>query len=524
VQTIELVFALLACLAVLAAVARRVDIPYPMMLVLGGLAISLVPGVEPVRLDPELVFFLFLPPILSAAGYFTPIRDFRFNLRSILLLAVGLVLFTMVVVAVVARGVIPDLPWGAAFALGAIVAPPDAIAATSVTQRMALPRRIITVLEGESLLNDATALIAYRAAVAATLTGAFSLAGVGGDFLISGLGGLAIGALFGWLTARLLRLIGDTTIEIILTFLASFGAYLLAEQFHVSGVLAAVAMGLVLGRMSTQVMTAESRVQGEAVWQVVVFLINGLVFVLLGLQLPSVLAGLAGRSPWELAGYGAAVSLAIIVARIVWMPFGAYLPRFLSARIRASDPYPPWQNVAIVSWAGMRGIVSLAAALSLPAGFPERDLLIFLTFCVILATLIGQGLTLPFLIRWLGVRDDGGGEREEAKARFVAARAGLERLEELALADWTHEEHVADMRAHYEARQSRFLARYRGEDGDGHEQRGQASERLEGELIAAELSAVVRLRDDGVINDEVLRRVQRDLDLERLRLRNNGDQ
>lgn len=518
---IELVFALMACMAVLAVVARRVDIPYPIVLVLGGLGISLVPGLPPVELDPELVFFLFLPPILASAGYFTPLRDFRFNLRSILLLAIGLVLFTMTVVAVVARAVVPGMPWGAAFALGAIVAPPDAIAATSVAQRLRLPRRITTVLEGESLVNDASALIAYRTAVAATLTGAFSLMGALGDFVFAGLGGLALGALTGWVTARLLRLIDDTTLEILLTFLASFGAYLLAETLHVSGVLAAVAFGLVLGRMSAQVMTPASRVQGGAVWQVVVFLINGLVFVLLGLQLRGVLAGLTERSPWELAWYAVAVSLAVIVARIVWMPFGAYLPRYLSSRIRAADPYPPWQNVAVVSWAGMRGIVSLAAALSLPEGFPERDLLIFLTFSVILATLVGQGLTLPALIRRLDVRDDGTGEREEAKALLVAARAGLARLDELAAEEWTHDEQIADMRSHYEARLSRFTARYHGEDGadgDGHEARGLAFERLEQELLAAELAALVELRDRGVINDETLRTVQRSLDLAQLRL------
>ncbi|MCU0495239.1 MAG: Na+/H+ antiporter [Chloroflexaceae bacterium] len=516
---IEIVLWLLAAMVVLVAAARRAKIPYPLLLVIGGLLISLVPGLPPVELEPEIVFFLFLPPIITAAAYFTPIRDFRFNLRSIILLAVGLVLFTTVVVAATARAIIPDMSWAAAFALGAIVAPPDAIAATSIARRLNLPQRIITVLEGESLVNDASALVAYRVAVAAAVTGTFSLGAAAGDFLLASVGGLLVGLALGWLVTRLVAWINDTPVEIIITFLGAFAAYQAAETLHVSGVLATVALGLYVGRHSVWSMSSATRVQGQAVWDIVIFLLNGLVFILIGLQLPGVLENLAAdQIGWgALLWYGLAICIAVIVARFVWMPFGAYGPRLIPA-IRAVDPFPPWQNIVIVSWAGMRGIVSLAAALALPEEMPERNLIIFLTFCVILVTLLVQGLSLPWLIRRLGVADDGKIEREEDKARLVAAKAGLARLEELAAAEWVLADHVDDLRGHYEERAQRFVARYQGlENGDG-EASAEAFERLHRELLQAEMAAIIRLRDAGTINDEVMRRVQRELDFERLRL------
>jgi CPA1 family monovalent cation:H+ antiporter len=515
---LELIFGLLALMTVLIAIARRTTIPYPIFLVLAGLAISLIPGLPHVELEPELVFLLFLPPILTSAGYFTPIRDFRANLRSILLLAIGHVLFIAALVAITVRALLPELSWAVAFALGAIVAPPDAVAATSIAQRLNLPRRLITILEGESLLNDASALVAYRVAVAAALTSVFSIGGALLDFAVASVGGVLLGLVFGWLMDRLLRLLDDPPVETILTFLASFLAYLAGERLHVSGVLAAVVLGIYVGRRSGRSMSPQTRVQGTATWNVVVLLLNGLVFVLIGLQLPGVLGELEGADLWQLLGYGAAISAVVIVGRIIWFFPGAYLPRVLSARIRNNEPPIPWQNVVIGSWAGMRGIVSLAAALALPLDFPARNLLIFLTFCVILVTLVGQGLTLAPLIRWLGVQDDGGGHREEAKARLVAARAGLARLEKLADEDWVHDAHVADMREHYEQRNQRFTARYTGNGNETNEALAAAEERLLREVIAAEQEALLDLRDKGVINDEVLRTVQRELDLERLRI------
>jgi CPA1 family monovalent cation:H+ antiporter len=522
-ETIELIFSLLLLMVVLVAFARRTRIPYPIFLVLGGLLIGFLPGLPSIEIKPQVVFLLFLPPILTSAGYFTPIRDFRANLRPILLLAVGLVLFTTSVVALVAHALIPTLSWAAAFVLGAIIAPPDAIAATSVAQNLNLPRRIITILEGESLMNDASALVAYQVAVAAALTGTFSFGYAAADFLLASAGGIAVGLAMGWLSVQLLRHIDDTPIEVIITFLASFLVYLAAETLHVSGVLAAVFAGIYMGRFGPRVMSPQTRVEGEAVWQIVIFLLNGLVFVLIGLQLPSILARLTDAPLATLIGYALLVSLVAIVSRFVWVFPAVYLPRWLSAALRARDPSPPWQAVVILSWAGMRGIVSLAAALALPEEFPGRDLIVFLTFGVILATLVGQGLSLPALIRRLGIADDGGGAREEIKARWVAAKAGLERLEELTTEDWILDGQADHVREHYTARAERFEARYRQNDNGVSEAHAAALTRLEHSLIDAELEALIGLRDRGVINDEALRRVQRELDLERLRIGEDGD-
>jgi CPA1 family monovalent cation:H+ antiporter len=521
-ETLELIFSLLLLMVVLAAVARRTQISYPIFLVLGGLLISLLPQLPLIELEPSLVFLLFLPPILTSAGYFTPIRDFRANLRPILLLAVGLVLFTTVVVAIAAHALIPELSWATAFTLGAIVAPPDAVAATSVAQRLNLPRRIITILEGESLMNDASALVAYRVAIVAALTGTFSLGQAAVDFLLSSVGGTVVGLVLSWLTIQLLRRIDDTPIETIITFLASFLAYLAAESLHVSGVLAAVFAGITFGRYGSRVLSPQTRVASEYTWQIVVFLLNGLVFILIGLQLPAVLERLAEASGTDLLGYALAIGLVVIVSRFVWVFPATYLPRWLSTKLRARDPAPPWQAVVVISWTGMRGIVSLAAALALPQSFPARDLIIFLTFSVIIATLVGQGLSLPWLVRRLKIIDDGGREHEEAKARWVAAKAGLVRLEELVMEDGTHAEHADHLREHYQARAERFRARYQRSDDELPEQDVAARMRLEHALMDAELAALVQLRDQGVINDEVLRQMQRELDLERLRIGEDG--
>jgi CPA1 family monovalent cation:H+ antiporter len=520
--TLELIFSLLLLMVVLAAVARRIQVSYPIFLVLGGLLISLVPQLPLIELEPQLVFLLFLPPILTSAAFFTPVRDFRANLRAILLLALGLVLFTTTAVAWVAHTLIPELPWAAAFTLGAIVAPPDAVAATSVAKRLNLPRRIITILEGESLMNDASALVAYRVAIVAALTGTFSLGQATADFFLASVGGIAIGLAIGWLTIQLLQRIDDTPIEVIITFLASFLSYLAAEIVHVSGVLAAVFVGLYLGRHVTRVMSPQTRVAGVDVWQIVVFLLNGLVFILIGLQLPTVYGRLMESSAMNLLVYAVAICLAVIVSRILWVFPATYLPRWLSAGLRARDPSPPWQAVALIGWTGMRGIVSLAAALALPANFPARDLIIFLTFSVIMATLVGQGLSLPWLVRRLKIVDNSDPEHEEAKARWVAAKAGLARLEELSRTDWIHAEHADHLREHYEVRAERFRARYQRSDDGASQEHVVAMVRLEHALMDAELAALVQLRDQGVINDEVLRQMQRELDLERLRIGADG--
>jgi CPA1 family monovalent cation:H+ antiporter len=515
---LDVLLLLLTLMTALIAIARRGTLPYPIVLLVAGLAISLVPGLPDLRLEPDVVFLLFLPPILVSAAFYTPIRDFKRSIRPILLLSIGCVLFTTIAVGLVMHALIPALPLAAAFALGAIVAPPDAIAATAIAQRLGLPQRLVTVLEGESLVNDATALIAYRVAVGAAVGGAFSLSQAGLDFVVNAVGGALVGLVMAWLVNRALTWLNDTPIEILVTVINSFLTYLIAERLHVSGVIACVVLGFAVGRKSDQTMSASMRIQAASVWEVIVLALNGLAFVLIGLQLPSVLERLP-QSPWTLVGYAVAVSLTVIVARIVWVFPASYLPRVFSRSIRERDPIQSWKFPATVAWAGMRGIVSLAAALALPEAFPARDLVLFLTFSVILATLLGQGLSLIALIRAFKFPEEHALEDEETKARFKTAMASLKRLEALQNEDWVREDHVQEMRNRIDSRQRRFQARFEDGDGDG-ELEGQHSAltRLQNELIEVELQTLVELRNSGIIGDEAMRRVQRDLDLERMRL------
>ncbi|HSL33940.1 MAG TPA: Na+/H+ antiporter [Candidatus Limnocylindrales bacterium] len=521
---IEIVFILLAAATALAILARRFGIPYPILLVLGGLAVGFVPGLPRVELEPELVFLLFLPPILFGAGYFTSIRDFKANLRAITLLSVGLVLTTTAVVGLVAFALVPTLGLAGAFVLGAIVAPPDAVAATSIFQRLGVPRRAVTILEGESLVNDATALVAYRLAVVAVTTGAFSIAEAGLTFVAVATGGTLLGLAIGFVVSKLLMRVDDPVFSVVITFLAPIAAYLPAERLGLSGVLATVAAGIWVGRHAPRNMSSSVRVAGVAAWQVLLFLINGAVFILIGLQLPTVLEGLGDRSPGELIGIAVAISITAILVRIVWVFPATYVPRALSAGIRAREAYPRPRNVFLVSWAGMRGVVSLAAALALPmatqagAPFPERNLIIFLTFAVILATLVGQGLTLPLVIRGLRIVADGGDDHEESHARMAAADAAARRIEELATEWPDHRELIDALRAQYDHR-ARDIERHHTEGPADESEREQLEHRIiRSAVIDAEREALLELRETGGIRDEIFRRVERDLDLEELRL------
>jgi CPA1 family monovalent cation:H+ antiporter len=512
---IELVLGLLVVAIALAYAARRIGVAYPILLVLGGLTLGFLPGLPAIELEPDVVFLLLLPPILFGAGYGTPIRDFKANARPIALLAIGLVLFTTAAVGLVANALVPELGIAAALALGAIVAPPDAVAATAIFQRLHAPRRIVTILEGESLINDATALIAYRFAVAAALGSMFAPIDAGVAFLVVAAGGILIGLIVGVIVTEAWRRTSDPTLEIMVSLLAPAAAYLPAETLGVSGVLASVVAGLIAGRRAARVLSPSARLMGRGVWDVVIFLINGFAFILVGLQLSSITAHLAPRSAGELLGLGAAISLTAIVARIVWVFPATYLPRRLSARIRARDPYPPANAVFVVSWAGMRGAVSLAAALALPRAVPERELLIFLTFCVIVATLVGQGLSLPWLVRRLRVVGGSGAETEEATARLAAVEAALARLDGLAEEFPDHLPLVEQLRARFDHE----ISHVPPSEGPRDESELELLEHLEirNAVLAAEREAVIGLRDAGVISDDVLRRVERDLDLEALR-------
>src|SRR4051812_11889423 len=355
-----LVLMVLGTVLVLIVLADRLDLPYPILLVLGGLGIGFAPGVPDFRLKPDVVLLIVLPPLLYSAAFFSSLRELRTNLRSISLLAVGVVLATMVAVAVVAHAVIPGMPWEAAFVLGAIVSPTDPVAATAIFQRLSVPRRVVTVVEGESLINDASALVAYRVAVAAVVTGSFSLLDAGGRFLLNVAAGAAIGLAVGWLVARLRRSIDNPPVEMAISISTAYFAYLPAQALGVSGVIAAATVGVYLGWLAPQLISPGTRLQVYGVWEVTVFFLNSFLFVLVGLQLPAILDALSGRPTGELVLSAAAVSATVIVPRLLFTPLMAYVPRSLSRRIRERAPSPPWQQVALVAWSGMRGAVSLA--------------------------------------------------------------------------------------------------------------------------------------------------------------------
>jgi Na+/H+ antiporter len=529
---IATVLGLLVAVAFLAFVARKIHLPYPIVLVVGGLAIALVPGLPHVQLANDTVFLVFLPPLIYAGGWFTSLRDFKANLRAIGLLAIGLVVFTVVCIAGVLHMLQPQLPLAVAFTLGAIVAPTDSVAATAIFSRLGAPRRLVTILEGESLLNDASGLIAFSFALTAVRTGTFSLAEAGGEFVYSGVGGVAVGLAAAWILDQVQRRIQDPPIEITLSVLIPYAVYLAAVQLGLSGVLAVAVAGIYAGWRSPQTLSATTRVQAMAVWEVLIFALNGLVFVLIGLQLPAVLYGLNRGSVMEYVGIAAAVSLAVVAVRFVWVFPGAYLP-FVSGWVRRHDRIPAWRSVTVLGWTGMRGVVSLAAALSLPA-IPGRGLLLFVTFAVILVTLVLQGLSLPLLMRKLGVAQDGSEMTEELEARTRTIDAALERLDALAVEDWTREEGVTWMRTYYGKRRKTVDVQFgrfdhdhtpdghNHEDGEDHVESHRARQdgwrRLRQELLATERSALLGMRNAGIIGDEVRRRVERDLDLEEIRL------
>jgi monovalent cation/hydrogen antiporter len=517
----EVICVLLIVVAALVILARQVALPYPVLLVIGGLALGFIPGLPAVKLEPEMVFLFLLPPLLYPAAFSTSWRDFRANLGPILLLAIGLVLLTTAFVAFVAHA-LTHLPWPTMFVLGAIISPTDALAATAIANRLRVPRRIVTILDGESLVNDATALVAYRFALAAMMSGAFSLSEASVRFVLVALGGAGIGLAVGWLAAHLQRRLDDPPVQITISLLTPFAAYIPAERSHVSGVLAVVTAGMFLGWRAPLILTSRTRLNLLVFWEMMVFLLNGLAFVLIGLQLPRILHALSGRSLQQLIWHGALISGAAITARMAWVFTSTYLLRLLNVYLGKKDPYPAWQNVAIVAWTGMRGVVSLAAALAVPltladgTPFPGRDYILFITFCVILATLVLQGLSLPALIRRLGVVDDGLANVEERTARLKANEAALAYLAEVDRK--FPPELVERLRAEYDDR-IRQLEVFAGTGGAG--SGGSITppyQRLQQEALDVERRTIIQLRNEYVINDEVLRRIQSDIDHAEARL------
>jgi CPA1 family monovalent cation:H+ antiporter len=510
--------ALIVAVATMLAVAPALRIPYPILLVIGGLAIGVLPGMPEFELPPELVFFGVLPPLLYSAAFFTSLRDLRATARPIGLLAIGLVVVTTLGVAVVAHEFVDGLSWGSAFVLGAIVSPTDPLAATSIARRLGVPRKLVTIVEGESLVNDGTGLVLYRVAVAAVVTGSFSEYHTAGLFVVSAGGGIAVGLGVGWLIRQVRRRLDNPPAEITISLLTGYLAFLPAELIGVSAVLAAVTAGIYLGWHTPELTTPQVRLQGVAVWEIVQYMLNALLFVLIGLQLPVVMEALEDVSATQLLWWATLVSLAVIILRFAWVFAVLNLPKWIAGRMAG------WRAGVFLSWTGMRGAVSLAAALALPletdagAAFPGRDLILFLTFAVILATLVGQGLTLPLIIRLLRLEEDGKDEREDAKARIHAAEAALARLEELIDEEWVREDTAERMRGAYRFRTNRFQARLDDGDDGSIESRSQDYQRLRRELLDAERRALIELRRSGMISNDVWLRVGRDLDLEDQRL------
>jgi CPA1 family monovalent cation:H+ antiporter len=517
---VELVLvSLLVAVAGLATAARLANIPYPIVLVVGGLVLGFAPGVPQIELAPELVLVIFLPPLLYSAAFFADLHELRADARSISMAAIGLVLATVCAVAVVAHEVVDGLPWAAAFALGAIVGPTDPVAATTIARRLGAPRRVVSLIEGESLVNDGTALVAYKVAVAAAVGGSFSLVDAGLDFVLTAAGGIAVGLVMGALVSEIRRRLDDVPVEITISLLSGYAGYLPAEALGASGVLAAVTAGILVGWRAPRISSASMRLQGFAVWETLIFLLNALLFVLIGLQLPLILDALSGASPLSLVLEAVAVSLAVILTRIVWLNTMPFVIRAIDRRPSQLEKRVGWRMRMIIAWSGMRGSVSLAAALALPADFPQRDIVLFLTFAVIFTTLVLQGLTLPALIRRLQVTDDGAEQRQELAARRAATAVALETIEELSGAEWTRDETAERMRLAYEYRSRRLAARAgETDDGDGYEHRSRKYQKMIRRVLDAQRAEVVRLRDAGEISNEVMHRLERELDLEDERL------
>jgi CPA1 family monovalent cation:H+ antiporter len=525
VNQIESLIFLLGAAALLAQLARVLKVPYPILLVVGGLGLGFVPGLPVVQIAPEVIFVIFLPPLLNAAAFASSPLDLRAHLRPIVLLAIGLVLLTTVAVAAVAHFVV-GLPWAPAFVLGAILAPTDPVAAEAIFRRLGVPERVGTVVGGESLINDGTGLAAFRVAVAA-VGGTFSFWEAGLEFLLIGGGGILVGLVLAWVILPLWARLREPSILITFSVLIPYGVYILAEEvLHVSGILAVVTYGLYQGWRAPRLFPdASTRIQALAFWGVLIFVLEALLFILVGQQLPSIIGELGEYSFAQVLLYAALVYGAVLAARFAWFFSTPYLHPVFDRLLRNRYLRAPWQERLVMSWSGIRGAVSLAAALAVPVTvggerFEWRDLILFLTFAVILATLVLQGLTLGPLIRALRLEDEGNeGMLMELRARLEGARAALKRLERISEDERVPPGAREQMRDNYEGR----IRRYEG----GIEAGGATEEYVESsaawrdwrrDLIGAEREAILAMRDRGEISPEVMRRIERDLDLEESRI------
>jgi Na+/H+ antiporter len=517
---------ILAGIVGLALVAKKLRVPYPVVFVLGGLIVALIPGVPTIELQPDLVFLLFLPLLIFGDGWTTDYRSFKRYWQPIFSLAIGLVIFTSLVVAVTAHWLM-GFPIALGFVLGAILSPTDAVAADAIAEDVGLPRRLMTLIGGESLVNDATGLVIYRFAVVAVATGAFSLFDATARFGYVIVVGVGVGLAIAWLNERLmlaLRRAGltDSLLAVSISLVTPFAAYVPADALGGSGVLAALSAGIFLSRRSLQIFDAESRIAAAAVWNLLFFVFNGAAFLLIGLQLRSIVRGLSAYPLLTLIGWSLAIAVVVIVVRYVWIFPVAYGRRRLFPGIREREgPDPPWQWVFILSTSGMRGIVSLAAALALPetiapgVPFPQRDLILFVTFVVILVTLVGQGLALPWLIRRLGISDFEDDGKAVAAARVRVAEAARDHLRSLepsfaSPAEW---EVAGRLHADFEQRRAHYSAHLDGIEPEEDALLHEIERRLRRETFDAERRALDQLRRTGAVTDDVYRHLQWDLDL-----------
>jgi Na+/H+ antiporter len=523
-RSAEILVGLLGAVTVLAGAARRVGLPSPIVLVLCGLLVGLLPGLPAVDLDPDLIFFIFLPPLIYGAGFNSSPRDLRAQARRIGVLAIGLVAASTVAVAVAVKLLVPGFGWAEGFVLGAILAPTDPVAAVAIMQRLRVTPQLSAIIEGESLVNDGTGLVLYRLAVGATVSGSFSLLDGAWQLVATGAGGVAIGLAVGWLIGAVRARIDDAPIEITLSLFTPYAAYIAAEAIGASGILAAVTVGLFLGARSDGFFSATARIEAQGFWNALIFLLESTLFLLMGLQFRDVAQGIEGLDAGRVT-LTVAVTLAVVLGlRVAWMfSVGPFLRRLIPGDPREEPPDLGPGARLVAGWSGMRGAVSLAAALAIPAdidaggGFPQRDLIIFTVFCVIVLGLLIQGLTLPALIRATGLgRDEADDAADEARARAVAAEAALARLDEMSH-DEDEDRATAHLRELYEARLGHARAP-QDERGDRDREHVEAFERLREELLRSERAALHELHERGEISEDALRTVERDLDLQEARL------
>lgn len=519
----------LSAVIVLSVTAKRFNVPYPISFVIGGIALAFARNLPHPHFDPDIVLLIVLPPLLYSAAWATDWLELKRNWRPISLLAFGLVIFTTVVVAVVVHFLIPGFGWPLAFTLGAIVSPPDAVAAEAIFDRIPVPRRIAAIIFGECLVNDATALVLYRFALLALVSGTFSLARASVAVIVVAIGGVLIGIVAAIVLEGVLRYLqrhgfDDPTIASVVFLLAPFAAYLPADALNVSGVLAAVTSGIVLSWRSRLFIDSETRLIGSSVWRVLTYVLNAFAFLLIGLQLPAIVAELEPHVR-DYALYGLMIVVLVIVVRIVWVIPATYLPRMLSRRLRARDPSPSWRAVAVIGWSGMRGIVSLAAVLALPytlgdQPFPLRSATVFFTVCVVFVTLVLQGLTLRPLIEWLGLTETSKSQRREARLRIRALEAGISRMreEEERRRDGGFDLEVAARIVDEYEQRINVLRGKAAKDENEFAAESRADRRLQRLALDAERRTITTMRAAGEIPDDIFRSIEYDLDLAALRL------